>query len=168
MSLLLLAALAAAPTSTYSPLDLEACEIMTVAHAGEGDWANMRCPGRYGITLFINEDDARFDLDAGVDNGEWESAMQLNQLGPQLEWRVDGGRPFAIIYRYIIPEAVAGGRSLLAVESIGRRGRPGCLIALIRATPAANVRARQIADRRARTFRCGRDAAERDSERPGG
>jgi hypothetical protein len=164
MTLLLLAALAAAPTSTYSALDLDACETISVAHAGEGDWAARRCRGRYGVTLFVNEDDARYDVDAGVDNGVWESAIQLNGLGPQLEWRLEGGRPFAIIYRYTIPEAMAGGRSMLAVESIGRRGRPGCLIALIRATPAANARARQIADRRARSFRCGRDRAERDDE----
>ena len=162
MSMILLAALAAAPSSTYSPLDLEACEIMTVAHAGEGDWANLRCPGRYGVTLIVNEDDARYDIDAGVDNGEWESATPLNMLGPQLEWRLEGGRPFALIYRYIIPEAMAGGRSMLAVESIGRRGRPGCLVAIFRATPGANARARQIADRRARTFRCGRDAQLRE------
>ena len=162
MSLLLLAALAAAPSSTYSPLNLDACEIVTVAHAGEGDWSARRCPGRYGVALFLNEDDARYDLDAGVDNGEWESAIQLNELGPQLEWRVEGGRPFAIIYRYNIPEAMAGGRSMLAVESVGRRGRPGCLIAIIRATPAANARARRIADGRARTFRCGRDAQIRE------
>ncbi len=162
MALILLAALAGAPTSTYSALNLDACEIVSVAHAGEGDWANRHCRGRYGVTLFVNEDDARYDLDAGVDNGEWESAMQLNELGPQIEWRVEGGRPFAIIYRYNIPEAMAGGRSMLAVESIGRTGRPGCLVALIRATPAANARARQIADRRARSFRCGRDQQIRE------
>ncbi len=157
MSMILLAALAAAPASTYSPLDLEACEIVSVAHAGEGDWVNRRCPGRFGITLFVNEDDARFDIDAGVDNGEWESAAALNELGPLLEWRSEGGRPFALIYRYTIAEAMPGGRSMLAVETIGRPGRPGCLIALITATPDANARARQVADTRARTFRCGRD-----------
>lgn len=162
MTLLLLAALAAAPTSTYSPLDLDACETLTVAHADEGDFASYRCRGRYGLTLFVNEDDARYDIDVGVDNGEFESALQLNGLGPQLEWRLEGGRPFAIIYRYTIPEALAGGRSMLAVESVGRRGRPGCLVAIIIARPDANLRARQIADRSARTFRCGRDRAIRE------
>ena len=157
MALILLAALAGAPTSAYTTLNLDACEIVSVAHAGEGDWVNRRCPGRGGITLFVSEDDARFDVDAGVDNGEWESATPLNELGPQVEWRIDGGRAFAIIYRYNIPEAMAGGRSMLAVERIGTRTRPGCLVALITATPAANARARQIADSRARTFRCGRD-----------
>ena len=162
MALILLAALAGAPTSAYTTLNLDACEIVSVAHAGEGDWVNRRCPGRGGITLFVSEDDARFDVDAGVDNGEWESASQLHELGPQLEWRIERGRPFALIYRYIIAEAMPGGRSMLAVESIGRSGRPGCLIALINATPNANARARQIADSRARTFRCGRDQAIRD------
>jgi hypothetical protein len=156
MSFFLLAALAAAPTSSYTPLNLDRCEIVTVAHAGEGNWAARRCR-RGGVTLFINEDDARYDIDAGVDNGVWESAMPLNELGPQLEWRMERGRPFALIYRYTIPEAMPGGRSMLAVESIGRPGRPGCMVALIAGTAAGNARARQIADTRARTFRCGRD-----------
>lgn len=157
MALILLAALAGAPTSAYTQLNLDNCEILTVAHAGEGDWSVRRCPGRNGIALMVNEDDARFDVDAGVDNGEWESPSQLNELGPQVEWRVEGGRPFAIIYRYTIAEAMPGGRSMLAVESIGRTGHPGCLVALIAGDAAGNARARQIADARARTFRCGRD-----------
>ncbi len=162
MTFILLAALAGAPASAYTALNLEACEIVSVAHAAEGDWVNRRCRGRGGVTLFVSEDDARFDLDAGVDNGEWESPIQLNELGPQLEWRIEGGRSFAVIYRYTISEAMPGGRSMLAVESIGRPGRPGCLVALITANPGANTRARQIADSRARTFRCGRDRPIRD------
>jgi hypothetical protein len=157
MAIILLAALAGAPTSAYTPLNLDSCEIVSVAHSGEGDWMNRRCEGRDGIILYVSEDDARFDIDAGVDNGEWESPAQLNELGPQLEWRLDDGRPFALIYRYNIPEAMAGGRSMLAVESIGRTGRPGCLVALLTATPGANERAREIADRSARSFRCGTD-----------
>jgi hypothetical protein len=43
------------------------------------------------------------------------------------------------------------------VETIGRAGRPGCLVALLLANPGANIHARQIADTRARSFRCGRD-----------
>src|ERR1044072_3970024 len=118
MTFTLLAALAGAPTSAYTPLNLDACEIVSVAHAGEGDWTNRHCPGLNGITLFVSEDDARFDIDAGVDNGEWESPAPLNQLGPQVEWRLEGGQPVAIIYRYTISEAAPGGRSMLAVESL--------------------------------------------------
>jgi hypothetical protein len=157
MALILLAALAGAPTSAYTSLNLDNCEILTVAHAGEGDWSVRRCPGRSGISLIVNEDDSRFDVDAGVDNGQFESPQVISDLGPQVEWRSEGGRPFAIIYRYNIPEASAGNRSYLAVESIGRTGRPGCMVAMINGGPAGNARARQIADTRARTFRCGRD-----------
>ena len=157
MSFILLAALAGAPTSAYTQLNLDNCEIYNVAHAGEGAWANRRCPGRNGITLFVDEDDDRVDLDAGVNNNEWESPSPFNQLGPQIEWRMESGRPFAIIYRYNIPAEEVGRRSMLAVETIGRRGRPGCMVALIVGNAAGNARARQIADTRARTFRCGRD-----------
>jgi hypothetical protein len=157
MSFILFATLAGAPTSAYSALNLDNCEILTVAHAGEGDWSVRRCPGRGGVSLIVNEDDSRFDIDVGVDNGQFESPAVISDLGPQVEWRSEGGRPFAIIYRYNIPEASAGNRSELAVESVGRPGRPGCLVALITASPTGNARAREIADTRARTFRCGRD-----------
>ena len=87
MALILLAALAGAPTSAYTQLNLDNCEILTVGHAsqGEGDWAVRRCPGRNGIALLVNADDDRFDVDAGVDNGDWESISELNSLGPQVE-----------------------------------------------------------------------------------
>lgn len=158
MALILLAALAGAPTSVYTPLNLDACEIYNVAHAGEGSWEDRRCPGRNGVTLFVDVDDDRFDVDAGVHNDEWESPSPFNSLGPQIEWRMEGGRPFAIIYRYAIAGVGPGERSMLAVESIGRTGHPGCLVALIPGNAAGNARARQIADTRVRTFRCGRDA----------
>lgn len=157
MALILLAALAGAPTSAYTTLNLDDCEIYSVAHAGEGSWSNRRCPGRNGVTLFVNADDDRFDVDAGVDNNEWESIPELNALGPQVEWRLEGGRPFAIIYRYLLSEPTARGATRLAVETIGRPGRPGCLVAVIPGSNTANARARQIADTRARSFRCRRD-----------
>ena len=47
---------------------------------------------------------------------------------------------------------------MLIVETIGRRGRPGCEIARVNAQRAdANARARAEADLRAGHFRCGRD-----------
>jgi hypothetical protein len=163
MAFMLLAALAAAaPTSDYTPLNLERCEIVSVAHAGEGEWMNRRCRGRSGVTLFVSEDDGRFDLDAGVDNGEWESLPGFNRLGAQVEWRIEGHRPFAVIYRYLPTDTAQDLNTMLAVESIGRPGRPGCLVALIRSNPAANSRARQIADSRARSFRCGTDQPVRE------
>jgi hypothetical protein len=113
--------------------------------------------GYGGIPLYVGEDDDRVDVDAGVDNGEWESPGQFNRLGPRIEWRLRRGRPIAIIYRYILTGHDQPPGSRLAIESIGRAGRPGCLVAMIDgAAPNANALARRRADT-AEGFRCGAD-----------
>jgi hypothetical protein len=156
-----LAALAPAPaaaqtvSSAYTVLDLDRCRTLEVIPEGES--VRRRCPGLGAIQLFVNAGDGRFDVDAGVDNDRWESLGGFNEIGPRIEWRRVGGRPFAIIYRLRLtsPEQPPG--SSLIVETIGRRGAPGCQIATVDGSlPDANARARAIADRRARTFRCPR------------
>ena len=157
--LLGLAALAAAPawaqpaSSVYTELRLDRCRTLEVVEEGES--VRRRCPGLGAIALFVNAGDGRFDVDAGIDNGEWESLGAFNEVGPRIEWRLAGRRPFAIIYRLRLtsPEQPAG--SALIVETIGRPGAPGCQIATVGgASPPANARARAIADRQARGFRC--------------
>lgn len=131
----------------------------------EGESVRWRCPGLAGIPLLVSTGDGRFDVDAGVDNGEWEALGGFHTLGPRVEWRLRRGRPIAIIFRYIQsgPDQPPGTR--LAVESIGRAGRPGCLISMIDgAFPNANAVARERADRRAEGFRCGLDTPERGAE----
>lgn len=170
MTWILLASLAAAAqapgyTSTYTPLNLDRCRVLRQAAEGEGDWINWRCPGLRGVPLLVHGDDGRFDVDAGVDNEEWEALGGFHTLGPQVEWRLRRGRPIAIIFRYIQagPDQPPGTR--LAVETIGRAGRPGCLISMIDgAFPNANALARERADRRAEGFRCGVDIPERGAE----
>jgi hypothetical protein len=157
--LLALAALAPAPaaaqaaSSVYSELNLARCRTLEVVEEGEG--VRRRCPGLGAIALFVNAGDGRYDIDAGVDNNVWESLGAFNEIGPRIEWRRSNGRPFAIIYRLRLtsPEQPPG--SSLIVETIGRRGAPGCQVATVDGSLAdANARARAIADRRARTFRC--------------
>lgn len=159
---ILLASLAAATpagSSVYTPLDLDRCR--AIERIEEGESVSLRCPGLAGIPLFVNAGDGRHDLDAGVDNNRWESLPGFNRLRPRVEWRRRGRTPVAIIYRYILTGEQAPG-SVLAVASIGRRGRPGCLVVLIAGSlPDANMLARTLADRRASTFRCGRDPVER-------
>ena len=82
---------APAATSAYTPLNLDRCSL--IAEVEEGAGASWRCPGRNGISLFVMTGDARFDVDAGIDNGQWESLMPFNRPGPQVEWRLRGGRP---------------------------------------------------------------------------
>ena len=168
MAWILLASLAAAAqapapanTSTYTPLNLNACRVLRRAPRGEGDWINWRCPGWAGIPLLVHGDDGRFDLDAGVDNGAWESLSPFNDLGPRVEWRLRARRPIAIIYRYRVATPGSAPFSRIAVETIGRPGRPGCVIAWIDGgLPTANAHARAVADRRAERFRCGVDRPE--------
>jgi hypothetical protein len=153
--LLALAAFAPAQAtdSVYTELNLDRCRTLEVIEEGES--VRRRCPGLGAVPLFVNAGDGRFDVDAGVDNGVWESLAAFNEIGPRIEWRRAGGRPFAIIYRLRLtgPEHPPG--STLIVETIGRRGAPGCQVAAVDgALPDANVRARAIADRQARTFRC--------------
>ena len=148
-------ALAAAQpaTSAYTALDTARCTLIDEVEEGAG--ASWRCPGRSGIALFVNTADARFDVDAGVDNQQWESLMPFNRPGPQVEWRLRGGRPFAIIYRLLWDDGDGGRGSSLIVETIGRRGAPGCEVARIDgATPNANEAARARADAITPRFRC--------------
>lgn len=146
-------AAAQSATSAYTMLNLDRCRTLEVIEEGES--VRRRCPGLAGIPLFVDAGDGRFDVDAGVDNDEWESLGGFNEAGPRIEWRLARGRPFAIIYRLRLtgPEQPPG--SSLIVETIGRRGVPGCQIAIVDGALAdANARARAIADRRARTHRC--------------
>jgi len=145
-------------TSVYTPLDLERCQV--IERIEEGASVRWRCPGRAGVPLFLNTGDDRFDLDAGIDNDEWESIPPINAPGPNVEWRLLGGRPVAIIYRLTPAPDSEGSPPTLIVETIGARGRRGCELARIDARRAdANVLARLEADRRAGHFRCGRDQA---------
>ena len=154
LTALLPAAAPAQPASSaYTPLDIDRCTLIEEIEEGAG--ARWRCPGRGGVSLFVTTGDARFDVDAGIDNDRWESLMPFNRPGPQVEWRLRRGRPFAIIYRLLWDDGEGGHGSSLIVETIGRRGAPGCEVARIDgATPDANAAARARADAIAPDFRC--------------
>jgi hypothetical protein len=159
--LILLAAAAAAvqPTSAYANVDLDRCRV--VSQVEEGASVTWRCAGYGGIPLFVLSGDDRFDVDAGVDNGVWESPGRFSSPPTRVEWRLRGRRPFAIIYRLTLSGYQEPTTSVLAVETIGRPGAPGCVIAWIPGSmPNANAVARARADIRAARFRCGRDEAE--------
>jgi hypothetical protein len=162
------AALAAVPaaaqpgriTSVYTSLDVARCT--QTAHEDEGSSTTWRCRGHAGVPLIVMSGDDRFDIDAGVDNGEWESPGRFSTPGPRVEWRLRAGRPFAIIYRLLLSGNDLPDVSVLMVESVGRAGHPGCLVATIDGRlPNPNAIARTRADARAASFRCGQDEPER-------
>jgi hypothetical protein len=142
--------------SAYTPFDLEACRV--TGENPEGASVDYACPGRAGVPIFVHLGDGRFDLDAGIDGEEFVTLGAFNDIGERLEWRLHEGAPIAVIFRYLDVAPQGEGRTVLAVEKIGRAGSPGCRVAHVAGdTPDANRIAREIADSRAANFRCGTD-----------
>jgi len=144
--------------SIYTRFDLAACRV--TGENPEGASVDYACPGYGDAPLFVHLGDGRFDIDAGVDGEEFMTIGAFNELGDRLEWRTKDGAPFAVIFRYLDVAPQGEGRTVLAVETIGRAGSPGCRVAHVAGdTPDANRVAREIADARAADFRCGTDEA---------
>lgn len=144
-------------TSDYSRFSLEACTV--TAEATEGESIDWRCPGRGGVLLFAHLGDGRMDLDAGDPTNDFASLGAFNDIAETLEWRFDRGTPVALIFRYrdATPEGRAAGRTVLAVEKVGREGTTGCRVAHVAGSfPEANAKSREFADR-AGDFACGKD-----------
>ena len=144
-------------TSSYTKLDLDKCRVLDKS-TGEGSWIEFRCEGLQDIPLFVSEGDGRFDVDAGIKNGDFATIGAFNEIGDTIEWRLRDGKPFAVIFRYRDVSMGSGDRSVLAVETIGRDGVPGCRVAQIDGSSSnANRRAREIADTEAINFDCGKE-----------
>lgn len=139
--------------SNYSRLDLDRCTL--IEQLVEGESASWKCTGLGGAPLFVNSGDGRFDIDAGADDGRFDTIPGFNETGDTIEWRMTDGRPFAIVYRLrdISPEG--DGSSTLFVKSVGTQEAPGCLIAQVPGSAReANVLAREQADRAVHGFDC--------------
>ncbi len=142
------AELNAAPqfASTYTEFDLTKCEVLSEERE-EGSSAEYRCPGFGDLPLLVQEGDGRFDLDAGSDDGGFQTIGAFNDIGDTVEWRLKDGQPFAVIFRFLDVTEGARGRSVLAVETVGRPGKGACRVAQIAGNaPDANQKARELAD----------------------
>jgi hypothetical protein len=158
MRFLLLALLAAAPAvaqaprSVYTTLDDRACR--TLSRHEETGGTVQRCPGTGGYALQVLDDDARVSVNVVAPGGRvhplnyWGVVTRsFSSLGPRAEWRVRGGRPYALIVRVNAnedpdrPERIT---SYLAVARIGPRG--SCVTDVIRPSADANARAQRAAD----------------------
>lgn len=148
---------ASGSASRYTRFELAACDVLSEVRE-EGSFADYRCPGLPGLPLLVQEGDGRFDLDAGIDDGGFQTIGAFNDIADTIEWRTRDGAPFAVIFRFIDRAMMNPGRTVLAVEKIGRENTPGCRVAQLSGdTAEVNARARAIADRRVDAFRCGTD-----------
>lgn len=148
---------ASTTSSDYSTLDIGSCS--EIDRATEGESVTWRCNGLQGIPYWVKLGDGRYDIDVGAQaERDFATLGAFNDLGDTMEWRMDGGEPFAVIFRYRDVAMETPDRTVLAVEKIARNGQPGCRIAHVAGdTPAANERARNIADNEATAFQCGVD-----------
>ncbi|WP_027519119.1 hypothetical protein [Bradyrhizobium sp. WSM1417] len=126
-----------------------------------------RCPGPAGYSLVYNDSvmHAELTLAAGLggkpsdrEGVEWDPAAL--GIGSRIEWRMTDGKPFAaIVGRWRRAEEDTSNAAVieeLLVVKVTENG--GCAVATVGAlTYDAADAAREIADLRARTFRCGID-----------
>jgi hypothetical protein len=129
-------------TSAYTTFDLDRCASLDRdPEPASGRW---RCKGYAGIPLFVQDGDDRFDIDAGREDDDQLWSDSFDYPGKTIEWRLNRGKPFAIIYRLDSANPEAPKWSRLAVETIGRGS---CRIAEIDGrSRAANDQARKAAD----------------------
>lgn len=140
--------------SRYTRFDLAACQVLREERE-EGSFADYRCSGLPDVPLLVQEGDGRFDLDAGIDDDGFQTIGAFNDIGGTIEWRMRDGAPFAVIFRFLDRAMMDPGRTVLAVETVGRAGAPGCRVAQVAGdTPGANARARAFADRLADASPC--------------
>ena len=137
---------APAITSAYTDLNLDLCK--KLEHSEEGDWSVWRCPGIAGVSIYIESGDGRYDIDAGTRDKDELWSGPFDDIPARVEWRLSGGKPFALIYRLTIATPEHPRTSRLLVEKVGRGSIPGCRTADIPgATPDANAVARRMADK---------------------
>ncbi|HLH89491.1 MAG TPA: hypothetical protein VKX28_13650 [Xanthobacteraceae bacterium] len=158
--------------SITTPFDVDKC----VHKAGqepedEGEW---RCVGYAGIPIVMTVGDARAYISYGARAEREPAAAQtlaaLNGEGSSIEWRIvrDGSRKpraFATIMRWstavpVDDPKVENGTYRGEVLVVTRLGPGGvCHVGYVDAKQNAKAveLAREIADRHARTFRCGKD-----------
>lgn len=169
---LTISAAASGVTSEYTQLDTETdCLVVASADDGEGDWADLVCPGYKGYPVLVFYSDLRESLFYGFppeyDRApDFMSFAGFNRAGPTVEWRLAarGGSsaPFATIHRWFVadPEFPGDDTEVLVVRKVGQLdNRQGCVVGLVVASgnPNANEQARRVADDQAREFACGAD-----------
>ena len=94
------------PTSTYTKINLKKCKTLSQGEQG----ASWRCKGLPGFPLYVAEGDLRMMIAYGSRYTDQRAATQtlsaFNTLAEKkgvttLEWRLEGGEPFAIMCKAV-------------------------------------------------------------------
>jgi hypothetical protein len=156
--------------SIYTSTAPKGCRV-TSAGNGLDDSTIRVCPGKAGLVVLVSEDDSRETVSVGRNRAAAakEPAAQawfgpFNSTTERVEWRMQGGKPFAIIQRWHIADhddEDTNGRPIAKPMLAVTRLPPGpvCHVAYVdvAANADANELARKAADEAARGFHCGKD-----------
>jgi hypothetical protein len=157
-----------AAESAYTSVAPKDCRTLKQGEA----FTSVRCTGHGGMQVLVDEGDLRFSVSYGPRAAQEPAATQtfhpLQSIGDKVEWRMEGGKPFATILRWRMGfDEPADRREILVVTRL--LPGPVCWVALIdaRANPDPNVLARKVADEQARAFTCGTKPAFVGERTPG-
>lgn len=157
--------------SSYSSIATKQCRIIGAAKGGDDSSVRV-CPGKTGWQVLVSQDDLRETVSVGRNRilADKEPAAQtrfepFSFAGNKVEWRLQNGRPFAIIQRWQLDDNAdmdKNGRPKPKAMLVVTRLPPGpvCHVAYVdvAANPNANDLARKAADELAHDFKCGTDA----------
>lgn len=129
------------------------------------DYGEWHCKGYGGIRILMSAGDQRINISYGKKAEEEPAASQtlasFNGEGDKIEWRIEKGKPFATIMRWSTTKSDEKGDSIRGSTLVVTRLGPGgvCHVGYVdgRANKNANELAREIADKHARNFACGKD-----------
>lgn len=129
------------------------------------DYGEWHCKGYGGIPILMSAGDQRINVSYGKNAAEEPAASQtlasFNGEGDKIEWRIEKGKPFAAIMRWSTTKPDEKGSSIRGSVLVVTRLDPGgvCHVGYVdgRANKNANELAREIADKHARGFVCGKD-----------
>lgn len=152
----------------YTRFDSDKCK--HIQGRAVEDYGRWRCPGYGGLDIYLSASDQRMQVSFGPNAARELAASETfprfnSAYRGTVEWRVEtpaGGkpRPFATILRWNVKleddQRDTSGR-VLVVTRLGPGGV--CHVGYVdaRANPNANELAQQLANDKARSFKCGAD-----------
>jgi hypothetical protein len=161
-----LAAHAGEITSAYTNFDLDKCPQVEAPdeYVFEGSWS---CKGYGGFEIYYSGEDARSYVAFGrkVEDhcAQAKTFFAFNTALSPVEWRLDDGKPFAVIERWSLTSGENVKSTWLVVTALAEDD--SCHAAYVGGSyPNANEAARKAADEIARGFSCADDVPKVISE----
>lgn len=138
-------------TKVYTPLEAGKCKTLEIDE--QSGSSVQECPAPAGYRVFADEGDLRQNL--RIRQGKKEFSLDLwtligsgfSSLGPKLEWRLQKGKPVALILRYNLSEDPADASKITSYLVVAKiTASTICVTHKIPPSSKANVLAQQAAD----------------------